>query len=171
MATVNILPALLRKALTPFLVYALYTRNQNPHQWTIRGQKKVAHQKWEILVTIFTTESLRDSYLYLAFFLLKVLSSHSSEIMWEKKTYRPGPSPLRLVQNTVHQGIKSHLLSSEDGSISSEEKNDALPYTQAVRGKQRPSDKEGNLPLHPCKSNIDPDTRAELHLLTFWAAP
>lgn len=93
------------------------------------GQQKVAHQNWETLDTIFTTESLRDVYLYLASFLIQALSNHWSEIMWEEKTYGRGPSPLRLVQNTVHQGSKSHLLSLEDGSTSSQEKNDALPYT------------------------------------------
>ena len=62
----------------------------------------------------------------LASFLLQALFIHSLEIMQEGKTYRPpGPSTLRLVQNTVHQGSKSHLLSVEDGSTSSQEKNDA----------------------------------------------
>lgn len=44
--------------------------------------------------------------------------------MEEGKAYRPGPLTLRLVQNTVHQGSKSHLLSLEDESASPQEKND-----------------------------------------------
>lgn len=41
-----------------------------------------------------------------------------------------------------------------------------LPYTYTAKKKQEPSDKEQILlPLHPYKSNADPDTRAEWHLL------
>lgn len=138
------------------------------------GQKKVAHQNWEILDTSFTTDNQRDVHVdrnkvsNLASLLLQVLFIQSSEIMQEGKTYRPGPSILRLVQNTVHQKSKSHLLSLEDGGTSPQEKNDATAL-YLVCWQKGPSDKEGILPLHLCKSNAEPDASAEQHLLIILA--
>lgn len=75
------------------------------------------------------------SNLYLASFLLQALFICSSEIMQDRKTYRPVPSARGLVRNTVHQGSKSHLLSLEDGHTSSQEKSDATALYLGCREK------------------------------------
>lgn len=171
MAIVNTLPALPRKVLTPFLAYVPYTEEPEPSPMKYYGSEEscpstlrntrhhLYHREPERCLSIPSILSIERSF-------HPLLRNYV-----RRKDLKTWPLPLRLVQNPVHWGSKSHLLSLEDGSTSSQEKNEALPYTQAVRRKQGPSDKEGNLPLHPARATQIQTPGLSSICLSFWPTP